>query len=123
MNMKLTSENVNLVLKDCLGREEDPAVEGVNLKLHLKQDKVEQHKKDIEDMLSCLPDNFLKSKGGGWTFLNMCNDKNGEQWTSLHHTVDVLVCLGIASGLVSFLLPREMWGIFPGGMPYVTVNL
>ena len=121
--MKLTSKNVELVLKDCLGREEDPVTEGVNLKFHLKQDKVEQHQKDIEDMLSFLPDNFLKSKGGGWTFLNMCNDKDGVQWTSLHHTVDVLVCLGIASGLVSFPLPREMWSIFPGGMPYITVNL
>ena len=120
--MRLTDKNVELILQDCIGSDNDPVVEGVHQKLHLKQQKIEEHKNDIAEMLSCLPDNFLKSKGRGWTFLNMCNDKYGNQWTGLHHTMDVLVCLGIASGLISFCLPREMWSILPGGMPYIVIN-
>jgi len=56
------------------------------------------------------------------SFLNMCIDKNGNQWADLHRTMDELVALGIATGKLSFLIPREMWSILPGGMPYLIVN-
>jgi len=70
-----------------------------------------------------LPDEFHTGKGGGWSFLDACNDRNGAQWTSLHRTMDQLVCLGHAIGAVSFCLPREMWKILPGGMPYFVVDV
>ena len=63
-----------------------------------------------------------KDNGGGWSFLNMCVDKDGNQWTGFHEIVDKLLMLGIAIGKMSFLLPKQMWSILPGGMPYVVVN-
>jgi len=30
--------------------------------------------------------------------------------------------LGIASGKLSYLMPREMWKVLPGGMPYLVVS-
>lgn len=73
-------------------------------------------------MLNELPMNFMQSGGQGWSFLNMCVDKNGNQWTGSHEIVDKLVCLGIASGYANFVLPRGMWKILPGGMPYIAID-
>ena len=73
-------------------------------------------------MLEQLPDKFHKEKGGGWSFLNLCMDKYRRQWTDLHSVCDMLVCLGIATGHLSFPMPRDLWNISPGEMPYVVVN-
>jgi hypothetical protein len=36
--------------------------------------------------------------------------------------MDELVCLGLAIGRIAFLMPREMWEMLPGGMPYIVVK-
>lgn len=64
-------------------------------------------------------DEFLKSKGGGFSFLNLCNDREGKQWTNLHRTMEQLVQLAIGTGLGGYCAPRPLWEILPGGMPYV----
>jgi hypothetical protein len=71
-------------------------------------------------MLAELPDNFHEKKGGGWTFLNGCMDRHGNQWGE-QINVDELVMLGQGLGLAKYQLPREMWSVFPGGMPYFSV--
>lgn len=77
---------------------------------------------DIRKMLDGLPDAFRASKGGGWSFLNACNDSAGVQWTGMHKTVEELVLLGIAAGLVQFTMPRNLWTFLPGSMPYFVYN-
>jgi hypothetical protein len=37
--------------------------------------------------------------------------------------MDQLFTLGIAIEKVSFQLPREMWNVLPGGMPYLVVKI
>ena len=54
--------------------------------------------------------------------MNACMDKSGRQWTGMHLTMEYLFLLGIAIGEVEYLLPREMWEAFPGGMPYLVVK-
>jgi len=54
----------------------------------------------------------------GWSFLQMCEDKHGQQWTGEHRAMEELVVLGQAAGFVALLAPREMWPVLPGGMPY-----
>jgi len=73
-------------------------------------------------MLNQLPDDFKKSGGGGMSFLNICIDKEGNHWTDLHQTMDELVTMGIACQKAAFLMPREMWSVLPGGMPYVVLS-
>ena len=36
----------------------------------------------------------------GTTFTNLCIKKDGTQWTSLHRTMDRLMVLGFATGLL-----------------------
>lgn len=84
--------------------------------------RVDDHKLEIGMMLENLPVEFQEKGGGGWSFLNACDDKDGNQWTGLHRTMEHLFILGMAIGRVKPLLPRELWVAFPGGMPYYVVT-
>lgn len=140
--MELTGENVDRVFRDCLLSDDDPRqsevegledmdslpdwmipAEGVTFHTGFVREAVESHRTDIRDMLSELPGEFHKSAGGGMSFLQMCEDKNGKQWTGMHSTVEQLLLLGVAAGYASYPLPREMWKVMPGGVPYVTIDV
>ena len=36
--------------------------------------------------------------------------------------MDELFQLGVTLDLAAYQLPREMWSVFPGGVPYVVVK-
>lgn len=126
--MKLTATNVESLFISCLfAVSEDSSnpliVEGVKQKVGFDPKRIEQNKTEIETLLSqCEPTFFDTSEGKGWTFLNFCQDKNGELWTGVHRICDHLICLGLAIGKVNFLLPRELWDALPGGVPYLQIT-
>ena len=123
----LTDDRVNSIFTDCLFKDgEDTSdhivAEGIVQTAGFHPGRIEEHRQEIHDMLAELPDPFKTGSGDGWSFLNACFDKHGNQWTGLHRTQEQLVQLGIAIGEVEYLMPREMWAIFPGGMPYFVVK-
>lgn len=122
--MELTGINVDKIFRACLFNEgEDTSnhvlAHGVRHKVGFHPGRLEEHRGDIESMLSQLSDDFTKQ--GGMSFLNACITKDGEHWGE-HPTVDQLVCLGLAIGKVEYCFPRESWNILPGGMPYFSVK-
>lgn len=122
--MKLSSKNVEDIVRDslCHTVESDGiTIDGVVGTYKFNSDKLESHRTEIESMLSQLPNEFKKSGGGGWSFLNACDDKNGKQWTSFHQTMEQLFCLGMGINKVECQLPKEMWELMPGGMPYYMI--
>ncbi len=124
--MDLTSENVSTVFMDCLfqdGEDTDNHVkaEGIRSTVGLHPERLESHRDTVAAMLACLPDEFHANKGGGWSFLNVCMDKDGHQWGE-HQNMEQLFQLGIALDLAKWQMPREMWWTLPGGMPYVVIN-
>lgn len=124
--MKLTADKVHEIFMKCLFEEEESKEnyvegEGVMIKVGFHPNRLKEAESDIIHLLEELPDEFKQSGGGGWSFLNMCNDKHGNQWADLHTTMDELVCLGNAVGKLQFQLPREIWQALPGGMPYLVV--
>lgn len=124
--MQLTSENVERVFKDCLAEQQEGAqvIHGVKLKVAFDRSKVSANRDNILSMLSLLPEPFQVGRGGGWSFLNICVDHDSRQWTDLHQTCDMLVCMGLAIGAVKFCFnQRELWQMFPGGMPYLSIDL
>lgn len=124
--MDLTAQNVQKILFDCFFKDGESTdvhikAQGVRGPMGFHPERLESHRLDIEGLLKQLPIEFMKSGGGGYTFLNGCLTSTGEQWGD-QSNVDELLCLGIAIGKVSFSMPREMWNILPGGMPYFTVD-
>lgn len=126
-SMELTSENVKAVFKDCLFRNKKEVefpnmVEGIRTTVGLHPGRLEKHELDIVALCNQLPDNFKKSVGGGWSFLNLCMNNQGNQWTGDHADMEQLMILGLAIGKIELLASRSMWIVFPGGMPYLVVN-
>jgi len=123
--MILTSENVNKVFLDSLFRESEDTskavlADGVMQRSGFHPERLESHKKEIREMLECLPDTFQPGKGDGNSFLNACMTKDGDQWGE-HMNIEQLLLLGIATRQAAILLPRDMWDLLPGGMPYIGV--
>lgn len=132
--MELTRENVHNTIRDCLYTEEEIKatngkapegtimVEGIMNRFGMHPERLESHREDVKSMLSQLPDEFMRSKGDGWSFLNAAVRKDGTQWGE-QPDMEILFCLGMGLNLVKYTLPREMWDTLPGGMPYYTVEL
>lgn len=96
-------------------------VDGIMTKMGFHPNRINEKKEEIKNILNEMPDYFHKNQGGGWSFLNLCNDKNDVQWGE-HHDMENLVILSIASGYGSYLMPKNMWSGLPGGMPYVVFD-
>jgi len=93
-------------------------VEGIINSFGFHPERVEKHKDEIISFLEELPDSFKSSIGGGWSFLHAYMDKDGNHWGE-HQNIEQLFSLGIAIGKAKFLMPRELWKIMPGGVPYI----
>ena len=122
--MKNKAEKVREIVADSLNGKEEGAllVEGIVRTFGFSPEKIAAHKEEIRALLADMPDEFHAGKGGGMSFLNLCNDRHGEQWADMHQTMEELVALGVAAGMASYLLPRDMWKALPGGVPYVAFN-
>jgi len=123
----LIPEHVQAVFMACLFKDgEDTSdhiiADGIVQTVGFHPGRIEEHRQEIHNMLAELPDEFRASNGGGSSFLNACMNKHGNQWTGVHQTQEQLVQLGIAIGEVEYCLPRDMWKILPGGMPYIAVR-
>lgn len=129
--MKLTAENVDKIIRDCLFKDEEvvdgkpPAdaviVDGIVRKFGFHKQRLESHRPEVAEMLADLPDKFMAGKGGGWSFLSMCNTRDGVQWGE-HTNMEALMVLGCGLDLVEILVPRAMWAVLPGGVPYLQVK-
>ena len=128
--MQLTPHNVEKIFLNCLfDKKEDSQentknaifVEGIISDFGFNPKKIELHKNEIIELLSHLPDKFKQSFGGGWSFPNACETDTGKQWTGLHRNMEQLFALGLAINKVKCLMPKNMWKILPGGMPYYVV--
>ena len=124
----LSAQRVSEVFEACLahGSESHPTltVQGIVHTAHFAEIELHDHRAEIGGMLAQLPTEFqphIEGGGGGWSFLQACMDRDGRQWTGFHLVMEKLVLLGLGTGQVTFCMPREMWEVLPGGMPYFAV--
>ena len=126
MSAILDPQRVEAIFLDCLFQEGEDVSNRVEAEgmatVGFHPGRLEGHKAEIEALLDELPDEFKQSGGGGMSFLNACMDRHGNQWTGLHQRMEQLFLLGIAIGKAKLLVPRRMWAVLPGGMPYYVIN-
>ena len=120
----LNADRVNEIFTDCLFKKGEPTedfipAQGIVSKVGFHPGRLETHKEEVMTLLNELPDDFKMSGGGGWLFLNACNDKHGVQWGG-HQNMEQLFQLGIATDQAEWQM-MEMKDIMPGGVPYVVV--
>lgn len=133
MNTGSIAEQVEAIFLDCLYREEEMTdleegipvgavlVDGIVSKFGFHPNRIAAHKEEIRALLNQMPDQFHAGKGGGWSFLNLCVTKDGAQWGE-HRNMEQLVVLAIAADMGFYCMPRDVWKVFPGGVPYVAFN-
>jgi hypothetical protein len=108
--MENIAEKVNKIFMECLFMDEEIAqmrkeglaqpkdaviVEGITQNFGLHPVRLEACRDLVKEIIEEMPTEFRKTKGGGWSFLNLCNDKNGVQWADLHRTMEQLVVLAV----------------------------
>lgn len=130
--MTINATALEAVFLDCLFKDEEIAdgkppegavlVEGVQGKFGFHPQRLESHREEVQAWLAALPHEFRAKEGGGWSFLNACMDEDGDQWGE-HRNMEQLFCLGMGLGLAKCLMPRDMWSVLPGGMPYYSVDV
>lgn len=126
---RLDPRLVHSIFLDCQFQEHEDRsshirVEGVVLEeVMLHPLRVAKNKTVIEDLLLLLDNSFMADGGGGASFLNMCVDKHGVQWTGVHSVQEELFILGRAIGAAHFVVPRQYWDALPGGMPFVIIEV
>lgn len=125
----LSAVNVENVFTACLAENPNAhnavTVEGIMHTASFDRAKLADSHGRIAGMLDQLPSEFKahdRGGGGGWSFLNACMDRDNNQWTGLHLTMEKLFLLGFATDQAQWCLPREMWDALPGSMPYVVVT-
>ena len=132
--VKLSSNSVGDVFRSCLFSEEEltesglPAsamvkVEAVADTYGFSQANLETVKDNIIELLMQLSESFFKGIGDGDSFSNAVRNDRGIVWTKSQVEVDQLLALGLGIGMITYSLPRDMWAILPGGMPYFTINM
>lgn len=126
----LTAERVGTIFGDCLFKPGEDTTdhvkaEGIVHPVGFHPGRLDGHREEIGQLLDELPIQFQSQErggGGGWSFLNACEDKNGNQWADGHLSVEQLFQLGQGIGKVRTCIPREMWRALPGGMPYYAID-
>lgn len=117
------SELTDNAFMDCLFKEDKDTtnhvkVEGITSMFELHPQRLEEKQKLVTALLAELPEEFKE----GWSFLNLCITKDGEQWTGMHRICEQLAVMAIGLGLMEYCMPREMWIILPGGVPYLIIK-
>lgn len=84
MTTKLDSAKVDKIFMNCLFKEgEDTSkhipAEGMVCTVGFHPERLESHRQEVEEMLLDLPEEFMQDRGGGWSFLNACNNREGIQ--------------------------------------------
>jgi len=124
---RLTNKAVDNLFEICMYCLSDSAkdilnVSGIINAYTFNRTKITENTSLIYDLLLELPDEFHINKGGGWSFLNACIDRHGNQWTDYHFQIEKLFCLGIAANKARWMTSRDLWKLLPGGVPYVSVG-
>ncbi len=130
---RIDPERVDEIFRDCLFKDDEiendadgnkippdglVAVEGVVGKFGFHHVRLEGYTDEIGQMLDLLGDRPKE----GCSFLELCYQGDGYQWTGLHLRMNQLVCLGIGTKQAEKLvLPGVLAQMMPGGMPYVRV--
>jgi hypothetical protein len=122
----ISSQTVHDLLRDSLFRDNEPTENRVEVEATMKRfgfhpERLESHRTEVIEMLQQLDDAFMDDGGMGMSLMNMVADKEGNQWGE-QMSADHLFALAKGLDLAEFTMPREMWKMLPGSMPYITIK-
>lgn len=120
------ARRVEALFRDCLFRNEAEAKKfkpvlslGIITNVGFHPERLAGHADTIKALIKeVVKEEFYEDTDGGYSFLLLPIDRNENQWGE-QRNAEQLFLLAQALNLASFCLPREVWPMLPGGMPYV----
>ncbi len=120
------AQRLEAVFMDCLFRNKaeaktfEPVLSsGIAVNVGFHPERLASHAETIKALIKeVVKEDFYEDAGGGYSFLHLPFDKDDEQWGE-QRNAEQLFLLAQALKLASFCVPKEMWSMLPGGMPYV----
>ena len=91
--------------------------EGVATRCAFSTERLNANRENIACMIDQLQDIETAP-----SFLSLYYNQEGKKWTDEAMVVEMLVQMGTAASMLSFLYPPEIWSLLPGGVPYVGKN-
>jgi hypothetical protein len=126
----LNAEAVHSIFLDCLYNDDEikdnkppedaVLVQGATISVGFHPERLESHREEIAALLNELPTKFTKEGGGGWSLMSAVVDHKENQWGGQINAQELMM-LGIGIKKAEYVLPREMWAILPGSMPYFVI--
>lgn len=122
----ISAKRIEEILIDCLIKDsdhidcdklpEDKVViaRGIVNGFGFHRERLETYRNEVQSMFEQLAPELKE----GISFLNMCVDKDGNQWGE-HADCEQLLCLGIGLEIIEYIVPKEMWQFLPGGVPVI----
>ncbi len=94
-------------------------VQGIANEYFLNTARLNENKREIAKLVDMLPIVPLIPQ----SFLSLCVDKNGRQWTGDQGVMELLLIMGIACDLIEYAAPKEEWSKYVGSVPIVVRSL
>lgn len=85
-------------------------VTGISIKACFDKKKIDEKRDIIIKLIDSIP-----GIEEGVSLLSL-SDKNSKVST---YSCELLMCLGVASGEIDYMYPRDMWDSLPNGFPFV----
>jgi hypothetical protein len=111
----------------CLFRKEEgetgfTSVSGVLKNASFHKGRLAERKEAIHTLLKELPASLQEIGGGGASFLEIAEDRDGKVWTRNFLLMEQLLLLGLAIGKIEYTHKRRFWDILPYGIPHIVVK-
>lgn len=119
----IDTKNLFDIFLDCLFKDEEVVdgkptsepvyVYGVINNVGFHKERLESHRKEVQEMVDQLADTFDVSD----SFLNLCIDKNGNHWGE-HRSCEQLMLLAVGLEIMEYQVdPKQAKLIMPSNMP------
>ena len=125
----INAKRVEEILIDCLIKDSDHinckrlpknkvvVVKGIVNNYGFHKERLESYREEVRSLLNNLSPDIKE----GISFLNICMDKENNQWGE-HPDCENLVCLAIGLEIIRYVLPKEAWFLLPGNVPIIALN-
>lgn len=121
---KLSAERISSIYSDCLLRESDFDEDGLTCNFYegngvcgkavFSIPRLNEHREELDDCISQIHD-IDKAP----SFTEFYYDADGNKWTEETVVVDMLVQMGMASSMLFYTLPEQLWEYLPDGVPFI----
>lgn len=125
----INAKRVEEILIDCLIKDSDHinckklpknkvvVVEGIANKYAFHRERLESYRGEVQGLINNLSPDIKE----GISFLNICIDKENNQWGE-QRDCENLICLAIGLEIIRYMLPKEAWFLLPGNVPIIIIN-